>query len=271
MTKAIIISALLTAGAAFGQDAPGDRVTVPFSDPSRPRMLKANLLNGSITVRGYEGKDVIIETRPRGSDRRRNVPKKAEGMHRIDIGSYGLTAEEQDNVVRVSTSPGRGDVDLVIQVPVSTSLQLRAVNGGSIVVEHVGGEIDVDNVNGPVKLMNVSGVVVAHALNGEVQVVMDQIQAGKAMSFSSLNGDIDVTLPADAKARVKMKSDHGDVFSDFDIKLEATSGSALEEGTSGKGKYRVRLDKAVYGTINGGGPDMQFTTLNGRIYIRKKK
>ncbi len=68
-----------------------------------------------------------------------------------------------------------------------------------------------------------------------------------------------------------MKSDHGDVYSDFDIKLEATSGLTLVEGNSGKGKYRVRLDKAVYATINGGGPDMQFPTLNGRIYIRKKK
>ena len=270
MKNAILISVLL-AVTAWGQDAPADRVTVPFSDASRPRMLKASLLNGSITVKGYEGKDVIIEARSRGSEGRRNVPKKAEGMHRIDAGSYGLTAEEQDNVVRVSTSPGHGDVDLVIQVPVATSLQLRAVNGGSINVERVGGEIDVDNVNGPVKLINVSGVVVAHALNGEVQVVLDQIQSGKAMSFSSLNGDIDVTLPADAKARVKMKSDHGDVFSDFDIKLEATPGSVLEEGTKGKGKYRVRLDKTVSGTINGGGPDMQFTTLNGRIFIRKKK
>ncbi|MEO8126669.1 MAG: DUF4097 family beta strand repeat-containing protein [Bryobacteraceae bacterium] len=271
MKNAIIISALLTFGAALGQESSGDRVTVPFSDASRPRMLKVSLVNGGITVKGYEGKDVIIEARSRGSERRRNVPKKAEGMHRIDVGSYGLTAEEQDNVVRVSTSPGRGDVDLVIQVPVSTSLQLRAVNGGAINVEHVTGEIDVDNVNGPVKLLNVSGVVVAHALNGEVQVVLDQIQAGKPMSFSSLNGDIDVTLPADAKARVKMKSDHGDVFSDFDITLAPSTGSALEEGTSGKGKYRVRLDKTVYGTINGGGPEMQFTTLNGRIYIRKKK
>jgi hypothetical protein len=271
MKSAILIGTLLTAAAAWGQNSPADRVTVPFSDASRPRMLKASLLNGSITVKGYEGKDAIIEARSRGSERRRDIPKKAEGMHRIDVGSYGLTAEEQDNVIRVSASPGQGDVDLVIQVPVATSLQLRAVNGGSINVDHVGGEIDVDNVNGPVKLMNVSGVVVAHALNGEVQVVMDQIQPGKAMSFSSLNGDIDVTLPADAKARVKVKSDHGDVFSDFEIKLEGTPGSLLEEGSSGKGKYRVRLDKTVYGTINGGGPDMQFTTLNGRIYIRKKK
>ena len=30
------------------QDTP-DRVTVPFSDPSRPKMLKASVLNGSIT------------------------------------------------------------------------------------------------------------------------------------------------------------------------------------------------------------------------------
>jgi hypothetical protein len=271
MKSAIFISAVWAATAAWGQDPSVDRVTVPFSDASRPRMLKASQMNGSITVKGYDGKDVIIEARARGGEgRRHNVPKKAEGLRRIDVGSFGLTAEEQDNVVKVSTSPG-GAVDLVIQVPVATSLQLRSQNDGTITVDHVEGEMDVDNLNGPVKLTNVSGVVVAHSLNGDVQVVLDRIQSGKAMSFSSLNGDIDVTLPPDAKARVKMKSDNGDVFSDFEIKLEPNARQAMEEGRPDKGKYRVRLDKAVYGTINGGGPDMQFTTLNGRIYIRKKK
>jgi hypothetical protein len=271
MKKVIFIGAVLTVMAALGQDSPGDRVTVPFSDASRPRLLKASLIDGSITVKGYEGKDVIIEARSQGSEGRRNSPKRADGLRRIDTGAYGLTAEEQDNVIRVKTSPGHGSMELVIQVPVATSLQLRSVNGGSITVEHVEGEIDVDNVNGPVKLLNVSGVVVAHALNGEVQVVLDKIQPGKAMSFSSLNGDIDVTLPADLKANVKMKSDNGDVYSDFDIRLEGKARSVVEDGRADKGKYRVRMDKTVYGTINGGGSDMQFTTLNGRIYIRKKK
>jgi hypothetical protein len=270
MKRVILISAVLTAAAAWGQEPAVDRVTVPFSDASRPRMLKASVLNGSITVKGYDGKDVIIETRSRGDGRQR-APRRADGLRRIDVGSYGLTAEEQDNVVRVSTSPSHGDVDLVIQVPLLTSLQLRGQNNGTISVERVEGEMDIDNLNGPVKLMNVSGVVVAHSLNGEVQVVLDRIQSGKAMSFSSLNGDIDVTLPGDAKARVKMKSDNGDVYSDFDIKLEASASRTVEEGRSGKGKYRVRVDKAVYGTINGGGADMQFTTLNGKIYLRKKK
>jgi hypothetical protein len=271
MKSVFLISAIFAGALAWGQDPSVDRVTVPFSDPSRPKMLKSNLLTGSITVRGYEGKDVIIEARSRGSESRRSVPKKAEGLRRIDAGALGINVEEQENVVRISTAPAHHSVDLTIQVPTSTSLELRAVNNGTITVERVDGEIDVDNVNGPVKLMDVSGAVVAHALNGEVQVVFDRIRPGKAMSFSSLNGDIDVTLPADTKARVKMKSDNGDVFSDFDIKLEANSRSIVEEGRSGHGKYRVRLDKSVVGTINGGGPDMQFTTLNGKIYIRKKK
>src|SRR3954453_11986655 len=169
MKSFIVVAAVFSAVAAHGQDATGDRITVPFSDPSRPKTVKANVINGSITVRGYDGKDVLIEGRSHGSDGRRNIPKKAEGMHRIDTGAFGLTAEEQDNVVRISATPSH-NVNLVIQVPYSTSLQLRSQNDGSINVEHVEGEIDADNLNGNVKLINVSGVVIAHSLNGEVQV-----------------------------------------------------------------------------------------------------
>ncbi len=49
------------AGAAFCQDAQPDRVTVRFSDPSRPKSLHASLINGGIIVKGYDGKDAIVE------------------------------------------------------------------------------------------------------------------------------------------------------------------------------------------------------------------
>jgi hypothetical protein len=45
----------------------------------------------------------------------------------------------------------------------------------------------------------------------------------------------------------------------------------VEGNKSGGGPYRVRFDKGVYGTINGGGPEMTFTTFNGTIFIRKAK
>ena len=61
MNKLALLFALATC-AALAQDQP-DRVSVPFSDPSRPKMLKASVLNGSINVKGYDGKEAIVEAR----------------------------------------------------------------------------------------------------------------------------------------------------------------------------------------------------------------
>jgi len=268
----VCILPLLAAGIAWSQDT-GDRITVPFSDPSRPHTLKVNLINGGITVKGYEGKDAIIETRSgqSGEHERRHVPRGAEGMKRIDNTAMGLTAEEEDNVLTVGARPGR-DADLTIQVPVNTSLKLSCINGGDIVVDNIAGEIEVNNTNGGVKLTNVSGSVIAHALNKSVIVKLNKVTPDKSMSFSSLNGDVDVTLPADAKARVKLKTDNGEIYSDFDVKLDASGRQpVIEDGRANRGKYRVRMDHGMYGTINGGGPEFQFQTFNGNVFIRKAK
>jgi DUF4097 and DUF4098 domain-containing protein YvlB len=267
--------ALLGAGLAWPQQS-GDRITVPFSDPSRPHTLKVSLINGGITVKGYDGKEAIIESRgsSEGDDRERHrgrPPRGAEGMKRITNTAMGLTAEEEDNVLTVGAHPGR-NADLVIQVPVNTSLKLSCINGGDIVVDRISGEIEVNNTNGGVKLTNVSGSVIAHALNKDVVAKLNQVTPDKSMSFTSLNGDIDVTFPPDTKARVKLKTDNGDIYTDFDIRLEAGGQKpVVEDGRANRGKYRVRVDHAMYGTINGGGPEFQFQTFNGNIYIRKAK
>ena len=272
MKTLICITWLLAGGLACAQDT-GDHVTVPFSDPSRPHTLKVNLVNGSITVKGYDGKDAIIESRG-GQDsepEHRRTPHGAEGMKRIENRSMGMTAEEEDNVLTIGAHPGR-DTDLKIQVPVNTSLKLTCVNGGDINVDRISGEIEVNNINGGVTLTNVSGSVIAHALNKNVVVKLNRITPDKSMSFSSLNGDIDVTFPGDTKARVKLKTDNGEIYSDFDIRMDASARQPIvEDGRPNRGKYRVRVDHAMYGTINGGGPEFQFQTFNGNIYIRKAK
>ena len=43
----------------------------------------------------------------------------------------------------------------------------------------------------------------------------------------------------------------------------------MEDDRGKGGKYRVKVDKTVKGTINGGGQEMQFKNFNGNIYIRK--
>jgi hypothetical protein len=144
------------------------------------------------------------------------------------------------------------------------------VNAGDIVVTGVDGELDVNDVNGSVTLNNVSGSAVAHALNGRLLATFSRVNPQKAMAFSSLNGDIDVTFPADLKANLSLKSDRGEIFSDFDVQVQASAPQQIvEDGRGHGGKYLVKIDKAVHATINGGGPELQFTNFNGGIYIRK--
>src|SRR4029077_12222266 len=38
-----------------------DRIPVTLSDPSRPARVKVSMVNGGITVKGYEGKEVGVE------------------------------------------------------------------------------------------------------------------------------------------------------------------------------------------------------------------
>src|ERR1700730_10716004 len=243
-----------------------DRISVNLSYPPRPALVKASLINGGITVKGYDGKDVVVEARARNGESSR----ADSSMKRIVVSSTGLSVEEENNEVRISADAVMRIIDLTISVPVHTSLKLSAVNSGAIVVTGVDGELDVNDVNGSVTLNNVSGSAVAHALNGRLLATFSRVNPQKPMAFSSLNGDIDVTFPADLKANLSLKSDRGEIFSDFDVQVQASAPQqTVEDGRKNGGKYLVKIDKTVHGTINGGGPELQFTNFNGGIYIRK--
>jgi DUF4097 and DUF4098 domain-containing protein YvlB len=270
----LLVTLLAASLPGTAQETQPDRVNVPLTDPSRPAVVNASLLNGGITVTGYSGKEVIVEARARGreSGRESRPNPKTEGLRRLDSRGTGLSVEEQDNEVTIGVRALNQTVDLSIQVPFSTSLKLKCLNDGNIHVTRVSGEIDANDLNGAVKLTDITGTVVAHSLNEDVTVTFAKVTPGKSMSFSSLNGDIDVTLPADIQARVKLKTDNGEIYSDFDIRPEASpAGAKVTENGRKDGRFRVQFEKAMYGSINGGGPEMQFTTFNGKIYLRKRK
>jgi DUF4097 and DUF4098 domain-containing protein YvlB len=265
VATAALAGLALLAPRAKAENGP-DKVSVNLSDPTRPAFIKASSVNGSITVKAYDGKEVIVEARARNEENE----KPSSGPKRLNISNTGLTVEEENNEVRISTESYVRAIDLTISVPVHASVKLRAVNDGDISVTGLDGDLDVDDINGAVTLNNVSGSVVAHALNGHVHATFAKVNPQKPMAFSSLNGDIDVTFPADVKANVSIRSDRGDVFSDFDVKLQASAPQQeVEDGRAKGGKYRVKIDKTVHGTINGGGPEYQFTNFQGQIYIRK--
>lgn len=279
------------------QQSQADHAVVSFTNPAKPGTVEVDVNEGSITVRGYEGKDVIIDARWReraltqekreigaalaGAEeeldkeelaRKKAQAEKSRGMKMLAVESMGLTIEEEDNVIQVSVEEGKRAVDLIIQVPFSTSLQLSCRDDErGVTVERVDGEIEVDTSDGPIILTNVSGPVVADSSDGEIKVVFGKITPGKPMSFSSMDGDIDITLPFDIKASLKMKTDEGQIFTDFDVQLTPSQQKKEEDERREGGGYRVTYEKVTLGLINGGGTEIQLTTYEGNIYVRKAK
>jgi DUF4097 and DUF4098 domain-containing protein YvlB len=248
-----------------------EQLVVPLSDPAKPYKLNVGLIDGSITITGYDGKTIVVEGQIDEKRKEREKEKeKVNGMRRLNSNGMDISAQEKDNQVNVHSSMGK-PVNLTIKVPKggSNTFKISTVNGGDIIGSNLDGELEVSNVNGSIKLTDITGSVVATTVNGPVVVSFRSIDSKAAMAFSTLNGKIDVTFPAGLKANVKLKSDRGDVFTDFDVATEQHKPNVTRSNKGGM--YGLKIDDWVYGKIAGGGPEILMKTTYGSIYIRKAK
>ena len=244
-----------------------DRMTVSLTDPARPATVEAGVVHGSITLKGYEGKEVVVEARLRAVDAGMHEDK----MKRIPVAATGLSVQERNNTVQIEAGASLNRiVDMTIIVPFRTSVNLTSSCDGDISVTGVEGDMEVGAAGGAVTLKNVAGNAVAHALKGRLLAQFDRVNSQKPMAFSSFSGDLDLTFPANLKATLSISSNRGDVFTDFDVEMQPSDAGQSVRSTKGAdGKYRVEVDRSVRGTINGGGQHIQLKTYSGRIYIRK--
>jgi hypothetical protein len=249
-----------------------EELTVPLTNPNAPCKLKAALHRGGITVKGYNGNQILVETElvSKKNKEGRDTGQEVKGLKRIPNTGMDLVVEEEDNLVKIYSGSLNQKLNLHIQVPFNTSLKLSCHHDGDINVDQVNGEFEIHNHHGSITLTNISGTAMANTHHGKITAAFNNINSKQPMSFTTYHGNINVTLPADTKAKLKMKSDRGDFYTDFDMKVGVSS-PKIEKREKERGKYRVKVEKGVYGTINGGGVDIDLKTYHGNIYIRKGK
>lgn len=264
-------AAVATLAAATGTPLAAERLVVPLTDPTKPAAIEVSLVSGSIRVTGSAVREVVIDARSEdeGKVSRERDRQERQGMRRIPNTALGLEAEEEDNRVSISADSWARGVDLRIEVPAGSSLELSTVNGGDIEVEGVTGELELSNTNGEIHVKEVKGPVSATTVNGDVSIAFSSAMISAPMAFSTLNGDVDVTLPAGLKADVRLRSDNGEIFSDFEIAMNSAKPD-IEEKREG-GKYRLVVAREMTGKIGGGGPELFLKTFNGDILLRQKK
>jgi hypothetical protein len=235
--------------------AQGDRaLLVHLSQPGKVFTLNVNIGRAAINVRGYDGKDVVINVET----------DEKNGRESMDV-----TAREKNNEVTVEAPRGKA-IRLDIKVPQTEGIfKLSSVNGGTIVVSDVTGNLELQNKSGGIVAENISGSVIAGTLSGRVAVSFSSVDPSAAMAFSTLSGAIDITFPAILKANLKIKSDHGKVFSDFDLASDAAHPKPVRDEKDGV--YHLSVDDWIYGRIGGGGPEFLIKNTNGNIHIYKKK
>jgi hypothetical protein len=287
--------------AAIVQTQSANQVIVPLTDPSRPAVLSVSAFGGSILVRGVNRRDVMVRSSENGRGRRQSEPPPA-GLRRLTP-EGGFRVEERNNEITVEAASCAGlrdpnppnpnpnpggrtppfippipkglpcgplvdSTDFEIEVPLRTNVTLSTMNG-DISVTSVEGELEVNSVNGDLSLASVAGSIVAHTVNGDVTAALTRAAADAPMAFTTLNGQVDVTLPPTIKANLKLRTDNGDVFTDFDI--PAMSSGSATRSTTRDGRFRFEVERAVVANLNGGGPDIELRSFNGRVYLRRGK
>ena len=212
---------------AADDDASASPITLKFSDPAKPGKIKLRVMWGDVTVTGADTAEVTIVS----NIKNRNVPeRRTDGLRRLDS-EVTYSAAEKDNVITIELGgevpfPAATDGTLAITAPRTTSVVVQNSMGGDVTVKNLAGDAEIRCLNGEVKLEQVSGAALVETMNGEIHATFTKVAEGKPLSFTSMNGEVEVRVPADTKANVRLRTQNGAVYTDFDEKALVTKTEA---------------------------------------------
>lgn len=291
-----VIAVLLLPLLSFAQTSSKEQLMVVLSKPGKAFNLNLSLDKGSIKVIAYEGSSIEIEAEPainktekaetnqnrnNNTNVNRNInisENAASQVNETTDGKY-ITAAETNNSVSIKPVTPTRALNIVIKVPKTNgSFNLVIVYSGDISVTDVAGEVEANSNNGSIVLNNIAGAAVAASLTGNIIATFRSVNEKSPMAFSSLVGKIDITFPASIKANLKLKTDNGQLFTDFDMVADNSKPDEKPElksnpQASGPKQTKFTLSNTgwIYGKINLGGPEIMIKNMQGNIYIRKGK
>ena len=216
-----------------------------------------------VTIEAHSGNEVIILH----EDADYKLPERAKGLRaisasgKVDNTNIGLHAHKEGDKLSIS-SISKKSKRYLVKVPPGVSIEYKhsSNNGGKINFHSLPNEIEVSANYNSIYLENVSGPVAVSTVYGKIEAIYDRLPKDQPSKLYSVYQLIDISLPATAKANVKLQSTYGEMYTDFDLKQESSEGD-LHKLSSSK----------ITGTINGGGTFLDLSSTYQNIYLRKKK
>lgn len=218
-------------------------------------------------VIAYDGSEVIISAQIEKDD---EEAERAKGLKAInsfgleDNTNLGLSVSKEDGnlkVVQIGQCMCKDDEGYTIKIPKSMGIDYShsTYDSDHLKVSGISEEIIVSTNYTDIELEDVTGPMSVKTVYGDIEAKFSTLSQSNSVSLNSVYGFIDAAIPASSKALLSIKTPYGQIYTDFDIKVEET-----EEG------MRQISDKKIKGTINSGGIDLILKSGYENIYLRKK-
>ena len=125
-----------------------------------------------------------------------------------------------------------------IVLPPGVTAELQTVNG-DVRVKDVDAELDLESVNGSIDARGTRRALSLQTVNGHIEAVAAALPAGADASLQSVNGNVSLTLPADAKFDFAASTMNGMIMSTFPLPPNPSTRKVwLEDSGSGHGDVR---------------------------------
>ncbi len=243
----LLVSILVCLGAA---SLAGAAVTENFDQTyaiaPNGRVSLSNV-NGDVTVAVWDQPTVRVQAvkEADSADDLQNL--------RIEVSSAPSSLDIETRYPHTHSSHSHLSVQYTLTVPRGVSLDRIDLVNGSLTAAGIGGKVRAKLVNGEAKLTGLSGSVSVDAVNGEVNVELTALDRSQDVELKTVNGPIELRLPAGVGAQLHASTVNGHLSNDFGVSVN-------------KHEY-VGAD--MKGTIGAGGADVQLETVNGRINVAK--
>lgn len=275
MKTLIIVSALALSAGLVRADVEDQNITQrTFQMASGPRKLIVDNVNGRVDVTGYNGSTVEVTVREHWRADSSDKLAEAKRDIKLDMTEEGSTVKLyvdgpfrcRDGCVHTHGRTGYDfTFDFTVRVPQDAELDLRTVNGGPLRADNSTAPFHVSNVNGGIELKNMAGSGSVNSVNGAVKASFTAVPR-EACTFKSVNGSIDMQVPASFGGDIQFKTLNGSLYTDFDaVRLAGTAEPGTREGM----KYVYRQGGTTRVRLGNGGPEHRFETVNGNITISK--
>jgi DUF4097 and DUF4098 domain-containing protein YvlB len=249
MRKLVLLILVLIAPAVIASPEKRVHKTVSLNANGR---LSISTHNGSITVTTWNQPVVDVDARIVPNDWSHD-----EDVDRTEVrvsGSGGSVDVESDFSAVHSHLTWFGIqrsfplVHYNIKMPATASLAIDDHNA-NVRITGLRNDVKVDAHNGGIELVDFEGGASIETHNGSVSIAYSRFT--KPSRFETHNGSLDIRMPAAARFHLDARGHHLGVSSEFPVVTEGF----------GESRY--------VGNVNGGGPELRFTTHNGSIRLRK--